>query len=88
MDKYNRLMAIEEELEQEGNLGTILSFTHSHTHIMETAISSIYIQKTSVVQCIVPLCLAGAREKKQLLSDLSEAFNSGSGCDSVTISTK
>lgn len=82
MDKYNRLMAIEEELEQEGNLGTILLFTHSHTHIMETAISSIYIQ------CIVPLCLAGAREKKQSLSDLSEAFNSGSGCDFVTVSTK
>uniref|UniRef100_A0A672S4Y0 Enolase 4 n=1 Tax=Sinocyclocheilus grahami TaxID=75366 RepID=A0A672S4Y0_SINGR len=42
MDKYNRLMAIEEELEHEGILGTVLSF---HT------------------------------------------FNSGSGCDSVTIST-
>ncbi|KAK7142493.1 hypothetical protein R3I94_011991 [Phoxinus phoxinus] len=50
MDKYNRLMEIEEELEQEGNLG--------------------------------------AREKKQPLSDLSEAFNSGSGCDSETIASK
>ncbi|XP_026141506.1 enolase 4 isoform X2 [Carassius auratus] len=49
MDKYNRLLAIEEELEQEGILG--------------------------------------AREKKQPLSDLSETLNSGSGCDSVTIST-
>ncbi|XP_048047234.1 enolase 4 isoform X1 [Megalobrama amblycephala] len=50
MDKYNRLIAIEEELEQEGILG--------------------------------------AGEIKQPLSDLSETFNSGSGCDSVTISTK
>ncbi|XP_067311732.1 enolase 4 isoform X2 [Pseudorasbora parva] len=50
MDKYNRLMAIEEELEQEGILG--------------------------------------AREKKQPLSDLSETLNSGSGCDSVTISSQ
>uniref|UniRef100_A0A672R3R2 Enolase 4 n=1 Tax=Sinocyclocheilus grahami TaxID=75366 RepID=A0A672R3R2_SINGR len=49
MDKYNRLLAIEEDLEQEGILG--------------------------------------AREKKQPLSDLSETLNSGSGCDSVTIST-
>lgn len=57
MDKYNRLIAIEEELEQEGILGAILSFTHSHTHIMATTISCIYIQKTSVFQCIVPLCL-------------------------------
>ncbi|ROJ78932.1 Enolase 4 [Anabarilius grahami] len=50
MDKYNRLIAIEEELEQEGILG--------------------------------------AGEIKQPLSDFSETSNSGSGCDSVTISTK
>lgn len=32
MDKYNRLIAIEEELVQEGILGAILFHTFSHSH--------------------------------------------------------